>query len=656
MKLQDHILLWNHASIQILDIRHTSLTTGEYSPSYRLPASGFLFTTRGRARVMLDGIPYDSSGFHVLHGGKGMSLELRPEQDEALEFYLILYKAFLSLPKHKDLIKRHDNPFHIQYGLVPVNPAFLFKQTEMMYTAWRSKGELQQLQIKSLFYPWIYEVLRQLDAQGIKQVKPNLINQAVRYMHDYYNEPITLEQLSEALDSSPRTITRLFKRHLNTSPTQYLIGLRMEKAKALLLHTEATLQEIAVSIGYPDAYYFGRMFKKHSGTSPVRYKNEARILSEWPEMPSSIAGFDIVPAELLRYIDCDNHYQYTYKGESFMYRSTKPSLLLTLMLCFTIMLSACSTGAANMNTAGSSPSAPAVSPSAAVNAAAVTDNATADAEIRTISTVKGEIEVPANPQRVVVLYLLGDVLALGIKPIGVSDVYEGAAFEEELKDVQKLGAWFEASPEAVLALNPDLIIVASEETYETLHQIAPTVLVPYGEMSAEERVSFIGQIVGKEQEADKLFADFHAKVEESKQKLQNAGIYNKTVSIMEGGKDRSMVVVNSKQFGRGSQVIYEYLGMKAPEIVQQKIEVSTGADAPESVSFEVLADYSGDYIFRSSYTGMADLSADPLWTGIPAVQEGHLINLDFGLSYYSDIYSMDAQLDYIVDSLLATVK
>lgn len=221
--------------------------------------------------------------------------------------------------------------------------------------------------------------------------------------------------------------------------------------------------------------------------------------------------------------------------------------------------------------------------------------------------------------------------------------------------MQKLGTWFEASPEAILALNPDLIIVPSEETYEALHQIAPTVLVPYEKMSTEERVSFIGQVVGKEDQAKELFTDFHKKVEVSKQKLQEAGILDHTISIMEGGKDNSMAVVASKQFGRGSQIIYEYLGMKAPDIIQQKIDTATGADG-ESVSFEVLGKYSGDYIFRSSYDGMADLTQNPIWNNIPAVKEGRLMEIDFGLGYYSDIYSLNVQLDYIVEALLAAPR
>ncbi|MFD2878728.1 hypothetical protein ACFTAO_26435 [Paenibacillus rhizoplanae] len=177
-----------------------------------------------------------------------------------------------------------------------------------------------------------------------------------------------------------------------------------------------------------------------------------------------------------------------------MFRTAKPSLMFTLLLCFTIVLSACSSGNAGSNAAGNASPSPTSSPAATATATTSPDNTAAEAQTRTISTVKGDVEVPADPQRVVVLYLLGDVLALGIKPIGVSDVSEGAAFENELKDVQKLGTWFEASPEVVLSLEPDLIIVPSEETYAALHDIAPTVLVPYEKMTTDERVGFIGHI------------------------------------------------------------------------------------------------------------------------------------------------------------------
>ncbi|MFP3534369.1 hypothetical protein SB763_34000, partial [Burkholderia sp. SIMBA_042] len=85
----------------------------------------------------------------------------------------------------------------------------------------------------------------------------------------------------------------------------------------------------------------------------------------------------------------------------------------------------------------------------------------------------------------------------------------------------------------------------------------------------------------------------------SKKKLKEAGIMDKTVSIMEGGKG-SMGVVNSKQYGRGSQVIYEYLGMRAPAIIQEEVATFSTNTAMHNVSFEVLPVYAGDYVFRSS--------------------------------------------------------
>lgn len=654
MNLEEHILLWTHASVEIIDIRYSTSSAGDQRIPYRLPSSAFLYILRGSGSIHINDRPHRFSDGSVIHGGKGMSCEII-QAEEWLEYYLILYRAKLALPARRKLlsIMERDNPFHVQYGFKPGNSLPLLDQIMQMYTAWQKGGELAPLQVKSLFYQWVYELLWQLHAQNTGPLKTDLLEMSIRYMQNNYNTPITLDILAEAIGSSPRNLSRLFRMRLQTSLNQYLIRIRMEKARELLLNTDASLHDIATAIGHPDAYYFGRMFKKYYGTSPVKYKNSAKSTSVWPEMPSVVARYDIVRKTSLGYSDHDNHYHYKSEGESYMLRTAKPSLLITLLLCFTIVLSACSTGTAN-TASGSNGNNLADSPSAPASAAAA-DNTAAESQTRTISTVKGDIEVPVNPQRVVVLYLLGDVLALGVKPIGVSSVFEGAAFEDELKDVQKLGNWFEASSEAVLSLDPDLIIVPSEETYELLRDIAPTVLVPYEEMTAEERVSLIGEALGKEEQAKTLFDEFHAKVEASKQKLQAEGILDHTVSIMEGGSNGSMTVVTSKQFGRGSQVIYEYLGMKAPEIVQQKIDTAAIAKG-EEISFEVLAEYSGDYIFRSSYEGMADLTQEPVWNSISAVKAGRVMNIDFGLSYYNDIFSLSTQLDYIVDSLLAAPR
>ncbi|MFF2885941.1 ABC transporter substrate-binding protein [Paenibacillus sp. NPDC057967] len=328
----------------------------------------------------------------------------------------------------------------------------------------------------------------------------------------------------------------------------------------------------------------------------------------------------------------------------------KSSLIVAMMLTLTLLLSACGSANTGSNTMASNNPKTSVTSSAPASTSTVEGNANKENGTRIVSTVKGDVVVPANPERVVVLYMQGDLIALGIKPVGTSDVYAGAAFAGALEGIEDLGIWFEPNPEEVMALKPDLILAPSEDTYEKLKDIAPTVLIPFDKISTDERVMLIGKVLGKEQEAKALLDNFHTKVEESKKKLDEQGILNKTVTIIEGGK-KEMSVIESELYGRGSQIIYEYLELKAPEIIQKKMDSSKEATG-NSVSLEVLSDYIGDFVFRSVWDGADDLSDNPVWNSIPAIKEGRLIEIGFDFSYYSDIYSLDKQLDFIVEKLL----
>ncbi|MCG7406499.1 AraC family transcriptional regulator [Paenibacillus sp. ACRRX] len=662
MRISDQLVLWNHASITILDIRCISMNINEGLHSYRLPASGFLYAVRGSAELELDGIKHQVNRFHIMHGGKGCRVDIYPI-GESFDYYIIYYKALIPLPMRNDIavLMDRNNPFQLQYGFAPQYPASLLSKVKEMHQAWEDQGSLERFHVKSLFYQFVYELVWQLQNNQIPTIKADVVAQACHYLQQHYAETITLELLAELLDCSPRHLSRLFKRDVGTSPIDYVIQIRMNKAKELLLMTDANLQEIAESVGYPESYYFAKMFKKYVGTAPIRYRSEQRGKTRRLHMTSGMSRYGIVEKRVSPYIDVNNHSQLKGETNVLMYSSGKSSIAIMLLLCLTLLLSACSTGttggAANGGTQNQTNQAPSTASTGQEGSSSTSSKQAVGTQAKTkiVSTVKGDVEIPVNPKRVVVLYLLGDVLALGIEPVGISDVYEGAAFESKLAGIQKLGEWFKPSPEAVLALDPDLIIVPSEETYATLNQIAPTVYIPYEEMKLDDRLKQLGEVLGKGEEFQELLNNFYAKVEQSKEKLKQAGIYDKTVSIMEGGKG-NMGVISAKNYGRGSQVIYEYLGMKAPSVLQSKIESERKEGTLETVSFEVLHKYAGDYIFRSAYDGMVDLSENKIWNSIPAVKEGRLIDISFGLSYYNDIYSLDKQLDFIVDSLLATVK
>lgn len=645
LHFNEHLLLWNRASIKIMDIRHITMQRKEGLHSYRFPASCFLYTVRGNAVIQLDGKDHQVSRFHVLHGGKGCCLNILPVE-EVLEYYMIYYKAIIPLPERQDILAlmEHRNPFKLQYGFAPDQPVSLLSKVQYMMTAWEEQEALEQFHVKSLFYQFVYELLWQIHNGRVPTIKPDLVAQMKYYMQEHYAEPITMDLLAELMDSSPRHLSRLFKRQTGYSPIDFVIQIRMNKAKELLLATDATLQEIAKAVGYPDGYYLAKIFKKYMGIAPIRYRKQ----HESPNVPSNVARLGIVQDLTSLYIDNDYHNQHIFEEELLMYRSRKTPLAITLLLCLSLLLSACSTGGAGSPAANEGSQKPTNQVSA--NNANNTDT---QSQMKTVTTIKGDIEVPVNPQRVVVLYLMGDLLALGVNPVGISSIEEGAAFASELEGATSLGA-FKPDPEAVTALNPDLIIVTNEEIYEGLKMIAPTVYIPY-DLPVEERMNLLGEILGKEGQAQEMLDNLHKKVEQSKEKLEQAGILDKTVTIMESNKG-SMAVMTGLGYGRGSQIIYQYLGMKAPEVLQREIENARNDATSKDVSYEVLPEYVGDYIFRSSFEGMVDLSDNSIWNNIPAVKEGRLIDMSFGLFFYNDIYSLDKQLDFIVDNLLKTAE
>ncbi|WP_339170109.1 AraC family transcriptional regulator [Paenibacillus sp. FSL R5-0341] len=120
--------------------------------------------------------------------------------------------------------------------------------------------------------------MRQLSTQGIDTAKPDLVAQAVRYLHENYMLPIMVDPLAEILDCSAGHLSRTFKKETGSSLITYLTRIRMYKAKELLLHTDASLQKIAEAIGIPDVIYFNRLFKKHVGLSPGRFKQKCIAL------------------------------------------------------------------------------------------------------------------------------------------------------------------------------------------------------------------------------------------------------------------------------------------------------------------------------------------------------------------------------------------
>ena len=287
------------------------------------------------------------------------------------------------------------------------------------------------------------------------------------------------------------------------------------------------------------------------------------------------------------------------------------------------------------------------------------DSAQADApqsgETVVYKAANGDITIPKNPQRIVVAAssYVGDFLALGIKPVGVtSDALENPFFKGKVDGIADIGDG--QSVEKVLDLRPDLIIAfTGTENLDQLSKVAPTVAIAYGKKNYKEELLEFGKMTNKEAEAQAWITAWDKKIAESKSKVE-AAVGSKTVSIL--NPYAKGIYAFGHNYGRGGEIIYGEFKLKAPPIVQK--EAIDSGQGWANLSLEKLPEYAGDYIFTCPWSGD---SADPevvygsaLWKGLPAVKANHVFQLDPKGALYNDPISLEAQLAFITDKLTQT--
>lgn len=100
--------------------------------------------------------------------------------------------------------------------------------------------------------------------------KKVLVKNITEYFENNYMKDISLNTISKNMYLSPVYISKVFKELMDDSPINYLIKIRLAKAKELLETEKFPIKTIAKMVGYNDPYYFSKLFKKHYGIPPTK--------------------------------------------------------------------------------------------------------------------------------------------------------------------------------------------------------------------------------------------------------------------------------------------------------------------------------------------------------------------------------------------------
>ncbi len=100
-----------------------------------------------------------------------------------------------------------------------------------------------------------------------------LVVKAQTYIQENFQKDLSLDEVSRQLDLSPYYFSKLFKEETGCNFVEYVTELRITKAKELLKQEDRSMKEICASVGYGDPNYFSRIFKKHVGVTPTEYRD-----------------------------------------------------------------------------------------------------------------------------------------------------------------------------------------------------------------------------------------------------------------------------------------------------------------------------------------------------------------------------------------------
>lgn len=168
-----------------------------------------------------------------------------------------------------------------------IEPYLVFdeKYKEIHYIVWNmfdaisNRKEGYQLLVLGSLYSFFGTILsneyfKSVPAQPPRNHKRIVqLKTVLEYMESSYNKQITLEDISAAVNMSPKYFCRFFQEMTHRTPIDYLNYYRIERACYQILTSDQTITEIAYSSGFNDLSYFIKTFKKYKGTTPKKYLN-----------------------------------------------------------------------------------------------------------------------------------------------------------------------------------------------------------------------------------------------------------------------------------------------------------------------------------------------------------------------------------------------
>ena len=209
---------------------------------------------------------------------KGNMVLFRPGEEQVYYYYAEdkteVYWVHFTGWKVEQYLDSYDLPKKENVFFTGVSPDYPWIYNQMIRELQLRRANYED--VNKLFIHHIFLTINRYIKEG-KQTKHETISdieRAVHYFNENYSKPITIEQYAQEHLMSVNWFIHSFKEVMHVPPMQYIVSLRIAAAKGYLESSNKNITEISNIVGYENALYFSRLFKKYTGMTPSEYKKK----------------------------------------------------------------------------------------------------------------------------------------------------------------------------------------------------------------------------------------------------------------------------------------------------------------------------------------------------------------------------------------------
>lgn len=209
---------------------------------------------------------------------KGNMILFRPGEPQVYYYYAVdkteVYWVHFTGWKVEEYLERYELPHDENVFYTGVSPDYPWIYNQMI-----REMQLQRVNHEDMISLYMHHIFITInryikERRETKNDTINDIERAAHYFKDNYNKQISIEQYAAEHLMSVNWFIHSFKSVMKMSPMQYIISLRIAMAKGYLENSTKNIAEISNEVGYENALYFSRLFRKYTGMTPTEYRKK----------------------------------------------------------------------------------------------------------------------------------------------------------------------------------------------------------------------------------------------------------------------------------------------------------------------------------------------------------------------------------------------